>query len=169
MSHSHFLRIFHIEVLLMIRKNYDQYILLLYYIFIYLLITEKNLSLFFIINKNKNKVTPLISTAPIDTPLLHDVTFAWHHSYMISLLRDIILIWYPLYEEILIFYIAYMHLLILHLSFCSFLLRVLLYRGAPPLSERKNKNFFDFLFFIDKYTLKCPISICEKKKKTMSI
>jgi hypothetical protein len=33
---------------------------------------------------------------------------------------------------------------------------------GPPLSGREKQNFFDFLFFIDKYTLKCPLSICGK-------
>ncbi len=33
----------------------------------------------------------------------------------------------------------------------------------PPISGRENQNFFDFLFFTDIYTLKCSLSICEKK------
>ena len=37
-------------------------------------------------------------------------------------------------------------------------------KGTPPLSGHEKQNFFDFLFFIHKYTLKCPLSICEKKK-----
>ncbi len=36
-------------------------------------------------------------------------------------------------------------------------------RVPPLLSGHENENFFDFLVFIDKYTLKCPLSICEKK------
>ncbi len=51
-------------------------------------------------------------------------------------------------------------------------------RVPPLLSERENENFFDFLFFIRKYTLKGRLSIYEKKslsttfglrKKTMNI
>ncbi len=40
---------------------------------------------------------------------------------------------------------------------------MILFKGTPPLSGPENQNFFDFLVFIDKYTLKCPLSICEKK------
>jgi len=35
-------------------------------------------------------------------------------------------------------------------------------RVPPSLFGRENQNFFDFLFFISKYTLKGSLSICEK-------